>query len=141
MRSACLCGVGVRAASVGVVKPLCRASTSSRMWWALFMASPVGGVSDGADHPEATAGVPSPIGVTRLGGDREQRLLHTPSLRLCWGPLEQFGLPLARRLSEALGFSSENLEHASCIGRLRLDRYLLFEVPYVLPDTPTAVVN
>ena len=43
---------------------------------------------------------PSPIGVTRLGGNREQRLLHTPSLPLRWGDVEELRLPSARRLSE-----------------------------------------
>jgi len=69
------------------------------MWSALFMAFPVGGVCDGADHPEATASVPSRIGATRLGGYREQRLLNTPSLPSCGGHVEKFGLPLALRLS------------------------------------------
>jgi len=36
------------------------------MWSALLMAFPVGGVWDGADHPEATSSVPSRIGVTRM---------------------------------------------------------------------------
>jgi len=70
------------------------------MWSALFMAIPVGGVWDGADHPEATASLLSPIGVTRLGGNREQRLMHRPSLPLCRGHVEQFGLSLALRLNE-----------------------------------------
>jgi len=71
------------------------------MWSALFMAFPVGGVCDGADHPEATASVPSPIGASRLGGDRKQRLLHPPAPPLCGGHVDQFGPPLARRFSEA----------------------------------------
>jgi len=49
------------------------------------MAFPVGGVCDGADHPEATTSVPSPIGFSRLGGHREQRMFYTSALALCGG--------------------------------------------------------
>jgi len=52
------------------------------------MAFPAGGVCDGADHSESTASEPSSIGVTCLGGDREQRLFHAHARPLRGGQVD-----------------------------------------------------